>query len=554
MKQKRTIGLLLTAAMLSCGASAEFTPVMAAEAVDRSEALTYSIFIQGDDVPNQEEEYENSPVINYWQDMYNIDLEWQIPPQGSESEQFTLMIGTGDYTDIMDMSFNTENLSTLCDDGTIYDLTPYIETYMPNYFAYLENNEDVKSALYDDDGHIYTLAVIQENPKQWGGLVYRRDILETMTEGNVSFPSGSEEPSTIEDWDYMLDLMNQYFQGAGMAEYAGLILPVCGYFSTGELMAGFGIGGLDYINADGKAAYGIAEDNFYHYLEKMREWYEKGYIYKDFASRSQDLFYLPNTALTYGGSAGVWYGIAQQLGGAMSLPEYDLTMDVQPLAAPADTADGIETPLGTYLDSGRASTNSGFAISTACSEEKLIRILDAFDYFYTEEGAATRSMGLSAEQGAADWPEYAEKGCPNGVRKNGTTEWTEEMDNAADLGQYEFAENRMPGIVSDYATRTCELAEDGTDLAVLGDEVWKKYGNENVYPMSVSLTPEEADTVNSIKTNMLDYADTTIVSFILGEKELSPESFEEYQQQLESLGLSEYLSIRQAAYERYLER
>lgn len=53
-------------------------------------------------------------------------------------------------------------------------------------------------------------------------------------------------------------------------------------------------------------------------------------VYKDFASRSQDMFYLPNTALTYGGAAGVWYGITQQLGGAMSLPDYNLYMDVEP--------------------------------------------------------------------------------------------------------------------------------------------------------------------------------------------------------------------------------
>lgn len=564
MKQKKLLALLLAVTMVlsGCGGAKEETgagvengtEAASAEKLDYSEQLSYTIFIQADDVPNPEEKYENSPIINTWQDMYNIDLDWQLPPQGSEADQFTLMIGTGDYTDIMDMSYNTENLSTLCEDEVIYDLTPYIAKYMPNYNAYLQANQDVKSILYNDEGKIYTLAVIQENPKQWGGLVYRRDILETMTGGNVAFPSGNEDPTTIEDWEYMLDLMNQYFQASGMTEYAGLILPACGYFSTGELMSGFGIGGLDYIDENGKAAYGIASDNFYNYLVKMNEWYEKGYIYADFASRSQDMFYLPNTALTYGGAAGVWYGIVQQLGDTMSLPDYGLYMDVKPLGAPADTENGIESPIGVFLDAGRASLNSGFAISTACSEEKLIRILSAFDYFYSEEGAATRSMGLSAEQGVENWPEYAEKGCANGARKNGTIEWTDEMDNASELGQYEFAENRMPGIVVDYKTRKCELTEDGVDLTLLGDEVWTKNGNDNVYPLSVSFTPEESDSINKIQTNMLDYANTAIVSFILGKEELTPESFKAYQQQLEGLGLSEYLSIKQAAYDRYVER
>lgn len=579
MKKKKVMALLLAAAMLlgGCGAKEagetgkepetadkaagetktqeeESGEMESAEELDYSEQLTYTIFIQADDVPDPEGLYESSPVINYWQDMFNVDLEWQLPPQGSESDQFTLMIGTGDYTDIMDMSFNTENLATLCEDEVIYDLTPYVEKYMPNYTAYMDANPDVKSTLYNDEGHIYLIGRIEDNPKQWGGLVYRRDILETMTGGSVAFPSGNEEPATVEDWEYMLDLMNQYFGASGMAEYAGLILPVCGYFSTGELMAGFGIGGLDYIDENGNAAFGIASDNFYNYLEKMHEWYEKGYIYADFASRSQDMFYLPNTALTYGGAAGIWYGLVQQLGDTMSLPDYGLYMDVKPICAPADMANGVEKPLGVFLDAGRVSINSGYSISTACSEEKLIRILSAFDYFYSDEGAATRTMGLSAEQGAADWPDYTEKGAPNGARKNGSIEWTEEMDSNAELGQYEFASNRMPGIIADCATRTCELAQDGTDLIAYGDKVWTQNGNGNVYPLSTSFLPEETSAINTLQTNMLDYADTAIVSFILGEKELTKDSFAEYQQQLEKLGLSEYLSIRQTAYERYRKR
>ena len=82
-----------------------------------------------------------------------------------------------------------------------------------------------------------------------------------------------------------------------MAEYAGLIIPAVGYFSTGELMAGFGIGGLQYVE-DGTVKYGISQDAFYDYLTKMKEWYSQGYIYSDFASRTDDMFFLPNTALT----------------------------------------------------------------------------------------------------------------------------------------------------------------------------------------------------------------------------------------------------------------
>ena len=51
--------------------------------------------------------------------------------------------------------------------------------------------------------------------------------------------------------------------------------------------------------------------------------------------------------------------LSTNLGGAMSLPEYELIMDVQPINSPADTEHGIDKPLDIYLDSGRDSNTPG---------------------------------------------------------------------------------------------------------------------------------------------------------------------------------------------------
>ena len=522
------------------------------EGPDLSEKVTVSIFQQADDVTM--EEYLNNPVLLYWQKLFNLEVEWQLPPQGSEQEQLTMMLGTGEYTDLINASFSTENLAALCADGVIIELSDYIAKYMPNYTAFLNapENADVKSIICDEEGHIYNIAQVQEHPKAWGGLVYRRDILETMTGGNIAFPSGSDEPTTVEDMDYMLGLMKQYFDAAGMAVNAPIIIPACGYFPTGEFMSGFGVGGMEYVGDDGKVRYGLAEDNFYNYLAKMKEWYEKGYVYADFASHTQDMFFLPNTELTYGGAAGVWYGITANLGGAMSMPDYGLIMDVQPMASPADTANGINTPLGILLDSGRTTPNSGFVISTACPEEKIVRILTALDYFFTEEGAVTRTMGLSAEQGAGEYAIYADKGATEGTRKPNSREWTDYYKTApADASIPNL--DRMPGISIELLPRDCQLV-DGVSYEDIGDEIWTKYGNGNTYPLSVQLSPEDNEKANTINTNIQDYANSMIVKFIMGKEELTPDSFKAYQAQIESLGLSEYLSIKQAAYDSFMAR
>lgn len=542
---KKTLSLLLAVVMTF----ALCTSVMAE--ADVSQPMTVSIFMQADDNPANAD--EENPVISYWRGLYNLEIDWQKPPQGSEQEQLNMMLGTGDYTDVIDLGFNTENLTTLYEDHVIYDLAPYLEEYMPNYYAFLNapENADVKSVMFDDEGHLFNIAMVEEMPMQWGGLVYRRDILETMTGGNIAFPSGSSEPATIADWEYMLELMKQYFTAAGLEDHACLIIPSVGYFATGELMAAFGIGGVDYLDNDGKVRYGIAEDQFYTYLTTMRDWYEKGYVYADFASRTQDLFYLPNTALTYGGAAGIWFGLNQQLGTGMSMPEYGLNMNVQPLVAPTGV-EGVDKPLGVYLFAGRANNNSGFVITTACDEAKLLRIMSAFDFFFSEEGSCIRTMGLTVDEGAAECETYIKMGVTQGTRLPNSRTWTEEM-NASTNNVVDFAADRMPGVRVHYEPRTADLV-DGKSYAQIGHDAWTAYGNGNVYPLSVSFTPEETNRYTAISLNLQDYANGMIAKFIIGREELTPETFKAYQDQLKALGLEEYLQIKQAAYDRFIAR
>lgn len=159
--KKKLIAMLLALTMLA----SLFAGSAGAAEVDMSEKITVSIFQQADDVTM--EEYLNNPVLLYWQELFNLEVEWQLPPQGSEQEQLTMMLGTGDYTDVINASFSTENLATLYDDGVIYELSDYIEQYMPNYTAFLNDpeNADVKSIICDEEGNIYNVAQVQEHPK-----------------------------------------------------------------------------------------------------------------------------------------------------------------------------------------------------------------------------------------------------------------------------------------------------------------------------------------------------------------------------------------------------
>ena len=138
--------------------------------------------------------YDENPVVQYLNEKFNCTLKFQQPPMGSEQDQFNLMLGTGEYTDVFEVTYSQDSTSTLFADGVIRDLAPYAETYMPNYYAFLNDpdNEDIRKALYDEEGHLLTISSLacDESSLMWGGMVYRKDILETMTGGNVAFPSG----------------------------------------------------------------------------------------------------------------------------------------------------------------------------------------------------------------------------------------------------------------------------------------------------------------------------------------------------------------------------
>lgn len=564
-RMKKTISLMSAAAVMA-GSLTVSGPVKIVKASDGTlpeddmeENITFSYWIYADDYKIYNSLDEN-PVVQYLNDKFNVTMEFQTPAIGSESDNFNLMLGTQDYTDVMDMTYNTQSLNTLYEDGVIRDLAPYVEEYMPNYYALIQSDEELRKSAYDDEGHLFGLYTLEDTTRnQWGGLVYRRDILETMTGGNVQFPSGNDEPTTVEDWDYMLPLMKEYFEASGMADTACLILPATGYVTTGEIQAGWGATGTFGLSADGKTAvYGPSTEQFYNYVSKMHEWYEAGYIYQDFASRTNDLFYMPNTSLTYGGAAGAWFGLLQQVSDYMSVPEYGLEMDVRAASAPLDTEHGVtEEMAGTRVTIDPCGTPR--CISTACDDETLVRILKVMDYLYSEEGSQIAAWGLT-EDLAEDNEIYQQVGLEDGTwyfdedgnycvnPKTLEEDWP---DYGMSLSGERIALNKR-NTNPWPANKERTYHDDAEDEA---SDTWTKYPCTMAYPTSMAtLNAEENDISSKYLTGITDYVNTMIPKFIIGTEELTPETWDAYVEQLNDLGLEELMSAYQSAYDRYLAR
>lgn len=560
---KKLVSLLLAAVMLfsvcalaGCSQKSDEPGASNQEAAAPAEDNSPITIWQVNDDSDYFTDYNSHPITLFLEEKFGIDLSFQLPPSGGENDAFNLMASTGDFTDVVSLgTYGNFTSQQLYEDGYLRDLAPYIEQYMPNYNAYLNEHPQYRAAVTTEEGRIFGIVYASpiETELMWGGLVYRRDILETMTGGNVSFPSGNAEPTTIADWEYMLDLYYQYFQAAGMTDYACLILPYNGVFGTGELVSGFGIGGTMQYVINGEVKYGVQEQGYYNYLAKMAEWYGKGWIYSDFASRVNDVFYLPNTALTYGNAAGIWFGGNWQLGDAMSMPDYGLYFDVQPVATPLDTDHGI-TESHALMNWTNFNTNSGLGITTNCSEAKMIKYMEAMDFFFTEEGSLIASYGLPGEYSANNATMVAD-GLADGMwsyDENGKPKFndcvlTEEGTLKAGIGDLWGV--RFPGI------KQHELEHEMTSPVTLkASETWTACGRDWCYPAEIALTSAQQTVVQKYATDVNDTINEFTVKVITGQTELNEQTWAQFQDALKAVGIEELKAVYTEAYEQFMAK
>ena len=128
------------------------------------------------------------------QEYCNVKLEITTVGDSVVSEQFNLMVSSGDYTDIISdgVSHYTKGYDAAITDEIIIDLYDLAVEYAPNYMYYLETDPQLKAALITDNGCLPTLATIyKEAGCENGGILIRGDWLREL---------GMEKPATYDQF------------------------------------------------------------------------------------------------------------------------------------------------------------------------------------------------------------------------------------------------------------------------------------------------------------------------------------------------------------------
>ena len=464
------------------------------------------------------------------QEYCNIKLDITSVGDSVVDEQFNLLVASGDLPDIISdgVSHYTKGYDAAISDEIIIDLLDLAEEYAPNYMYYLNTDQDLRNTLITDNGALPTLATIyKEAGCENGGLLIRGDWLSEL---------GLDAPETYEELhDYIQTCIATYgchgiAIGSAMSDNKG---------NDSLYSYGFDFNAGDYNVIDGEVVYSYMNDSYYDYIRMIADWYADGTIYSDFI----------NAAM---GDTDKWFASGQSpldnatAANIATIDGYrdaDYTYELQAINAPKQNVDD-ELHFSWTATHSRIKQQDSWAISTDCEDPE--GIMQVVNFIFSEAGTLMYNYGdegHSFEYDAEGNPQYTEliTNNPDGIS----------YKDACFIFASAVASGHMPAIMDVTA-----------GYYYFGDAEWAIFdafrtcdadGSYNM-PNGVALNEEENEEYAAISSDLTTYADTEVMKFVLGQSELTEESFAEFQQTLVDLGVERMEELYQQAYERFMAK
>lgn len=531
---KRFFMITITLAMLMT-----MTTTVAVADQSQTVKLTYWAALEFADVLTS---FDDVVPYNVAQENLGIDIEWQHPPVGQESEQFNLLVASSDMPDIVEYPWNQNypgGAEAAIENGVIIELNDVIENYMPNYKAYAEAYPEVAKMVVTDTGKNYNIPYIytvtpdgqthqsisgrQPAYETFMGLFIRQDLLDEF---------GLQMPVTMDDWYTTLKAFKEN----------GVATPLTGVWSqlaeSNAFVSAFDISHDFFVDADGKTVrFGRTEPAYKDYLAYMNKLYDEGLLDPDFAIIDATTV----KAKILNQETGAWSGYTSTFMGV----QYDQIH--------ADNPDSKFYPVGAtnpkqsadqtlmYRQASYPYRNSGAAITASCQNvEAAAKFLD---YFWSDEGDMLINWGVEGESyqfNDAGTPTFTDKikNDPNGL---------------SPTNAFAFWRKQNGPFAMDHQTRLMSKGAYGTPESINALHTWETTNGTNPAMLPpVTLLPDETTTFAIKNTEIMTYANEMRIKFIMGQTSL--DEFDAYVSQIENMGLNEVMTIEQNALDRYNAR
>lgn len=449
-----------------------------------------------------------------------VKINWEFPQSGvSNAQAFNLLLTekVEDMPHIIYYSGAPGQADSYIKDGLIWDLTDYLPEYAPDYWEYINSNEDYVRDVTTTSGKFYMFAASVEGDLNitYKGLVVRKDWLDAC---------GLDIPVTLDDWTEMLTKFKEKYGATFSSPKAGIGMA-SGTGAYADTEATF------YVNDEGKVVFANTQPEYKEFLQKMNQWFNDGLMDPDFftndATAIRNKCANNEVGAMYIGSGTFRNVLADAEGTAaewIAVPH--------PVAKEGDKVTWIQTRQSELV-------GNGAMITKACSEEELIVALKLLNYAYTEEGHMYWNFGTLGETYTLD--------------ANGNPAWTDLItkDEAGEGTAYKYytgVGSNGPVVQSQKLIALLNQGEAGNALVQ-----WtaNSVAREHCMP-AVVLSDGEHLAYWDRMTPIYSEVSESVTKFILGQK--SFDEWDDFVDTLNQMGLPDAQKIQQQAYDAWLEK
>lgn len=492
-------------------------------------------------------DFQTNAYSLWMEEQTNIHIEYEQVPSSSLAEKISVVLAGGDLPDIFLGCALTaqQEMQYGMGEGMLIPLNDLIETYGQETKRVFAESPLMKEMSTNMDGNIYALPT-------WSALehtqVPQRAWINThwLEQLNLEVPETTEEFVAV-----MKTFITEDPNGNGEADEIGILgspnlwhgIPDSFFINSFTYYDGKDGEHLE-AGEDGKLSYIGVKEEYKEALRFMNRLYTEGLLYEPSYTQSQDqakqICNNPNAEV-------VGFITCAQLYDAMTVGSeyYEHFDSMAPLSGP----EGVR--LSAYLPYSNVRIGA-FAISDTCEyPEAAFRWAD---YAYTYDASIRLRQGKYledwrlAEEGELDFEDR-----PAQIAR--LNPWLQEAQNNnwGNTGLwYETAEMRSRTALNDPDTDL--YSADG--LQKFWHVKQKKYW-DYIPPMDVIVPPlrytlDELNEIAVAETEIKSMFNQYKVRFIMGELNLDSD-WEVYLSDLERVGLSKWLEVKQAAYDRYMQ-
>ncbi|MBU5465483.1 extracellular solute-binding protein [Virgibacillus sp. MSJ-26] len=467
-------------------------------------------------------------LLNEYEEMTNMNITWNQVAADGLDEKRNLALASGDLPDAFyAANIPVSDIQKYGDQGTFIPLNDLIEEYAPNISKVLDENPDIRKGLTFPDGNIYSVPT-----------VYSPDF-ESLLIGAKGWVNGDwleqldmDNPETTEEfYEYLKAVKETDLNGSGendeiplssVAEMSRIIHWISGAFGVqnkGQLHTL-----IDEDPDSGDIRFFPIHEQYKEMLEYLNRLYDEGLIEESIYSLEVDQ-HLANAADNLYGAV-QFYNPIELYGeevGSQFIP-----------------GNALEGPDGTKMYTGITSPLRSLGNFLITSEnENPEATLRWIDYFWSDEGSKMFFMGIEGVtyEETEDGPELKDEITDNPDGLTLTQALAEYIINPGGNHPVMVTDDYFTG--SENAPTDIEAVEEIEPYLI--DEIWPAF----------TYTAEENDDISVLETDLDKYVSEMQAAFITGEKDFS--EWDDYVEQVESMGLDDYMEIQQAAFERYKE-